>query len=161
FHVKEDWMLARRTEFQSAVCRDSCVEFFTSPAIDGRYFNFEFNCIGTLLLGYGEGRVGRIEVPWKSAGKIQISTSLPKGKAILNPAACPVDGYVVECSIPFKLFNAHAPSGRPKAGDIWMANFYKCGDELPEPHWGSWSPVKTQKPDFHRPEHFGKIVFVS
>ena len=39
------------------------------------------------------------------------------------------------------------------------ANFYKCGDETQKPHYLSWNPVKTSKPDFHRPEYFGKLIF--
>ena len=29
----------------------------------------------------------------------------------------------------------------------------------PIPHYGAWSPVGTPKPDFHRPEFFGELVF--
>ena len=36
-------------------------------------------------------------------------------------------------------------------------NFYKCGDLTATPHWGSWNPVGTGAPDFHRPEYFGKM----
>ena len=39
------------------------------------------------------------------------------------------------------------------------ANFYKCGDDLTVPHFVSWNPIKTEKPDFHRPEFFGKLKF--
>ena len=28
------------------------------------------------------------------------------------------------------------------------------------PHYLSWMPIDTPKPDFHRPEFFGKINFV-
>ena len=42
---------------------------------------------------------------------------------------------------------------------IANANFYKCGDETQKPHYLSWSPVKTSKPDFHSPEYFGKLIF--
>ena len=37
------------------------------------------------------------------------------------------------------------------------ANFYKCGDKTAHPHFLSWSPVSTEKPDFHRPEFFGEL----
>lgn len=37
------------------------------------------------------------------------------------------------------------------------ANFYKCGDGLTVPHYLSWSPIVTEKPDFHRPEFFNQI----
>jgi hypothetical protein len=39
------------------------------------------------------------------------------------------------------------------------ANFYKCGDDTTKRHYLSWNPVKTPKPDFHRPEYFGILNF--
>jgi len=38
-------------------------------------------------------------------------------------------------------------------------NVYKCGDCLPVPHFISWNPIKTENPDFHRPDFFGQINF--
>jgi hypothetical protein len=38
-------------------------------------------------------------------------------------------------------------------------NFYKCGDHLKVPHFLSWNPIKTEKPDFHLPAFFGKMRF--
>ena len=43
------------------------------------------------------------------------------------------------------------------AGQRVRANFYKCGDETPEPHFLSWNPIDTPKPDFHLPEFFGLL----
>ena len=40
------------------------------------------------------------------------------------------------------------------------ANFYKCGDKTLQPHFLSWSPIHSEKPDFHRPEDFGIINFL-
>jgi hypothetical protein len=39
------------------------------------------------------------------------------------------------------------------------ANFYKCGDDTEEPHYLSWNPVGTERPDFHQPAFFGDLVF--
>ena len=36
-------------------------------------------------------------------------------------------------------------------------NFYKCDENAGAP-FGSWAPITAPKPDFHRPEYFGKIV---
>jgi Carbohydrate-binding family 9 len=30
---------------------------------------------------------------------------------------------------------------------------------LAEPHFVAWSNIETPKPDFHRPDFFGKLVF--
>jgi len=37
-------------------------------------------------------------------------------------------------------------------GRLFKANFYKCGDELPLPHYLSWNPIYTETPDFYRPD---------
>ena len=39
------------------------------------------------------------------------------------------------------------------------ANFYKCGDKSAEEHYLSWNSIATERPDFHRPEYFGSIIF--
>ena len=40
-----------------------------------------------------------------------------------------------------------------------MGNFYKCADGTDSPHYVSWSPIKTEKPNFHCPEFFGELIF--
>ena len=55
FLCADDTIYAERTQINSSVCTDSCVEFFAMPApeLDDRYFNLEINCAGTFLLGWG------------------------------------------------------------------------------------------------------------
>ena len=50
YQVKDQYVIARAIKDQDMVCRDSCVEFFVKPAGSKYYYNFEFNCGGTLLL---------------------------------------------------------------------------------------------------------------
>src|SRR5579862_5652933 len=52
FHVRDQYVICKRTEPQSPVCKDSCVEAFLQPKPDKGYFNFEVNCGGTILLYY-------------------------------------------------------------------------------------------------------------
>ena len=54
FRVEDRYVVAKYTQFQDPVCRDSCVEFFVQPRPIGGYFNFEVNCAGTLLCYYIE-----------------------------------------------------------------------------------------------------------
>ena len=52
--VEDRYVLARRTQHQQDVYRDSCVEFFFTPGGDPGergYFNLETNCTGVKLLG--------------------------------------------------------------------------------------------------------------
>src|SRR3954470_3705377 len=54
WNVEDRFVLARRTEHQQAVCRDSCVEFFFTPGGDPKekgYFNLETSCAGVKLFG--------------------------------------------------------------------------------------------------------------
>ena len=52
FFVKDRYVKCVHTEYQSSVCKDSCVEFFVRPYGSEGYFNFEFNCVGTLLCSW-------------------------------------------------------------------------------------------------------------
>lgn len=60
-------------------------------------------------------------------------------------------------ALPIELFSLNNIT--PLSGRSVKANFYKCGDELPEPHYLSWSRVGTERPNFHTPEFFGTIYF--
>src|SRR5262245_41860808 len=50
FHVQDKHVQSVHTKYQDSVCKDSCVEFFVRPKENAGYFNFEFNCGGTMLL---------------------------------------------------------------------------------------------------------------
>ena len=50
FQVKDQYVRAVQEKDQGSVCTDSCVEFFVRPASEQKYFNFEMNCGGTMLL---------------------------------------------------------------------------------------------------------------
>ncbi|MBO6237358.1 MAG: hypothetical protein J6N50_01050, partial [Bacteroidales bacterium] len=63
--------------------------------------------------------------------------------------------WEVRLDIPAAVFGLETFDGLHARG-----NFYKCGDGLPVPHYLSWAPVGTPRPDFHRPEFFEEIVFV-
>ena len=43
----------------TAVYQATCVEFFISFDDEKTYYNFEFNCIGTMLIGYGKSKADR------------------------------------------------------------------------------------------------------
>jgi hypothetical protein len=45
-------------------------------------------------------------------------------------------------------------------GKTFRANFYKCGDMLSVPHYVTWNPVGTKKPDYHQPAYFGLLKFI-
>lgn len=164
FRVHDRDVRAAHTDYQSPVCQDSCAEFFVQPHGSKGYFNFEINPLGTLLLFYvtDPTRIGPAlkeyqPVPPDLASRIQIHGSLTKatGDSILSG---PLD-WSLQYAIPFSLFDPFVgrPT-RPSPGDRWRANFYKCGDKTPYPHWASWAPI-GEALNFHQPDRFGEIVF--
>ncbi len=152
YEVKERYVRALVTEPNGPVHNDSCVEFFCSPEGNGYYYNFEFNCIGTIHLAYGNGRHNRQPAPLHVLDKIRVGSSL--GDQPFDEKEGDLF-WTLEVHIPLSCFFHHKiKTLKDKA---LAANFYKCGDELTQPHYLSWTPVKTPNPDFHQPEYFGLV----
>ena len=144
---------------QSEVWKDNCVEWFVRPGKgpDIPYFNFEFNCLGYILLACGRGREKRQPVPIEEIARIEVRTTHHE------PVVDETEGikeWFLEAAIPVSILLDRAEGERPAAGVVWQGNFNKCTQETPVPHWGTWNPVETEHPDFHRPEFFGDILFV-
>ncbi len=155
YYVTEENILAKRTDTNSAVSRDSCVEFFFDPLGDGNYYNFEINCIGTIHLAYGPGRGNREYVDPKVIQKyIKAESSLGN-----LPFAEKKGGHTWEMTlvIPSEVMTHN--KGIVLKGLEAKSNFYKCGDDTSQRHYVTWNPVGTAKPDYHRPEYFGNLVF--
>lgn len=155
YYIKEGYFKAEKTETNQMVCEDSCVEFFVSPANDGIYYNFEFNGIGTCLLGAGTCREeSSLAHPGLISGIRRISSAgnLPvkekKGEFF----------WTITLAIPGEVFFHHEI--KEFKGRTFRANFYKCGDKLSVPHYLTWNPVETEAPDYHQPAYFGQLKFV-
>ncbi len=162
FRVEDRYVLARNTDFQSPTHKDSCVELFVKPRADRGYFNFEFNAIGTLLLGYVEkprgpdGVFGKYtEIPKDLAASIQVHASLKDTilEELPNPTV-----WTISYRLPLKLFERYTGPLAPLSGQTWRANFYKCADDSSHPHWGHWADIGDRL-DFHQPDRFGEIAF--
>ncbi|MFA5200772.1 MAG: carbohydrate-binding family 9-like protein [Bacteroidales bacterium] len=155
FRVTEEAVLATYEDDATARSwEDSCVEFFVQPSADRPdYYNFEFTCIGTCLMGRGTGRAGRYRYPVDVTSRIERHSTLGNKAFGLKKERTE---WVLTVVIPWSIFDE---CDTPVAGRTMKANFYKCGDKTPVPHFVSWSPVLTAKPDFHRPEYFGTLLF--
>ncbi|MGM9753623.1 MAG: carbohydrate-binding family 9-like protein [Candidatus Cryptobacteroides sp.] len=153
FSVEEDYSRAQAFD-AGRVWEDSCVEFFCSPnPEDGIYYNFECNCIGSLLLCAGKGRHERLAAPQAVLNSVQRFSTLEQ-KCFESTH---IDIWKMVLIIPkeaFFLHNLESLDGMHMRG-----NFYKCGDLLPQPHFLSYAPINTPKPDFHRPEFFCNLDF--
>jgi hypothetical protein len=155
YYVTENFFKAEKTESNQMVCEDSCVEFFVSPEDDGIYYNLEFNAIGTCLLGTGTDRASSRRANPDVISKIRRLTT-----AGSEPVSEKKGEYrwMITIAIPFDVFFHHQIADLK--GKVFRANFYKCGDKLTVPHYVTWNPVGTEKPDYHQPEHFGLLKFV-
>ncbi len=152
YFVAEQYVKAEYQRINDPVYKDSCVEFFIGFGDNGSYYNFEFNNIGTALVGYGAGKQNRTDLKVADIARIKTWYSIPK-------AANNSDNTKWELliQIPFDVFvYEHITS---LTGQAARANFYKCGDDLPVPHFMSWSNINHPEPNFHLPQFFGKIIF--
>ncbi len=151
YYVKEDALQAVVHHLNEPVYKDSCVEFFVSFGKEREYYNLEFNCLGSCLAAYGPERNGRKLLPGNVADKIRSGTWISTGDT--------QDGIYWELTliIPFEVFIHHQALSLNEIG--CRANFYKCGDDLPVPHFLSWNKIETDDPDFHKPEFFGNLYF--
>ncbi|MCX6329927.1 MAG: carbohydrate-binding family 9-like protein, partial [Bacteroidia bacterium] len=125
YYVTEQYFKAEKTESNQMVCEDSCVEFFVSPCDDGVYYNFEFNGIGTCLLGTGTRRENSTKTDPEIIAKIRRVASAgekpvkeTKGKF----------SWTITIAIPLDVFFHHGIE--ELKGQTFRANFYKCGDKL-------------------------------
>jgi hypothetical protein len=149
YFVNEKTIRAVNNEPNGSVWEDSCVEFFVSWDNGASYYNLEFNCIGTGLIGFGYGRENRERIGADLIKSIQTDAHIVQKES----------GYQwsMLLEIPLSVFKYHTIT--PLNGRTCRANFYKCGDKLAEPHFLSWSPITFHKPNFHLPEFFGELVF--
>ncbi|MGQ8335238.1 carbohydrate-binding family 9-like protein [Sunxiuqinia sp. A32] len=149
FSVSEDEILAKYSNHQEPVYKDSCVEFFISFEGDENYYNLEFNCLGTCLAAYGRNRNNRTSLPINLIKEIRSSTNINRQKELFN--------WSLSLRIPSKIFayNQIAKLSGLKVN----SNFYKCGDDLSKPHFLCWNNIETNEPDFHQPGFFGEIAF--
>ena len=134
------------TEPVSPVHEDSCLEFFFRREDSPNYFNFEINPNGCLRIQYGPDRFERVDLVRRDGREY---FGIRTGRT--------ADGWEAAYRIPLAFLRLFHPEHR--FGDGLLANFYKCGDKTKVRHYLCWSPIDLPKPDFHRPEFFGRLLF--
>ena len=138
-------------EFSSAVerhalwDRDVCEIFIApDPANPARYFEFEAAPTGEWVdLGIIVRPDGR-ETDWDFVSGFTTTAKLD------------CEQLTIEMRIPWS-----EAIPKPAAGDVWRVNLFRCvGPEAPE-RYLAWSPTRTPEPNFHVPEAFGELRFIS
>lgn len=154
FLVSEKSIRGAVSEDNGPVYQDSCVEFFVQVPGQDFYYNFETNCIGVMHAAKRKSRAEKAQFPADTMSRIIRYSSLPKEPFEEKFSD---DGFKwnVIIGIPFDIIGLD-PANLPEK---ITANFYKCGDNLSDPHFLSWNPIKINKPDFHRTDYFGEIEF--
>ena len=151
YFVRCNYLRAVNYKNNSPVAEDSCVEFFLQTPGSEEYWNFEFNCIGAINASHRKDRKHPIRLT-----DMELATVKRYATCGNNPFQ-ELEGifnWGLAIAIPFELIGVDV-SKRP----IEMkGNLYKCASATSMPHYLSWVPIKTDKPDFHRPEYFGKII---
>lgn len=151
FEVEEEHVRAVTMDANGPVWEDSCVEFFVANPVGEGYYNFEINCISTLLAAWRRSRTEAVHFEQELLSRVRHFGSLPRAR--IDSRGEGQRWWMVEV-IPFSLL------GLSRAPQSLRCNFYKCGDGCRRPHFLSWSPVVAPQPDFHRPECFGVIDLV-
>lgn len=159
FQVQDKNVRCLTKDINGPVYKDSAVEFFFAPDQNFplKYFNLETNCGGTPLLYYNLiPRRESKELSVEDIRKIEIVTSLPR---IIDPEIGENVTWTIEYRIPLSMLEKYASITRPQKGVEWKANFYKIAENSTNPHYITWSVVENDKPNFHMPKFFGKLVF--
>jgi len=153
YSVRGSMLRAIYSNDQEPVNEDSCVEFFCKLPDNDKYMNFEFNCIGTCK---ASKRVERNKdvTPYSKEELSMIKRFPTLGRRAFNEMEGMFD-WELTVKIPLRVMGIN-PNNLPKK---ILGNFYKCADGTDSRHFVTWSPVKTEQPDFHRPEFFGELYF--
>jgi len=141
---------ATYTEMDSAVCFDSCMEFFVIFAGE-KYLNLEANSIGTKCMGFGKKRDTRAKVNRKLKGGFDAIPEVTEDKWTLTYMLPMEQIQIFYPDVTFDTFSS---------GYEFSGNFYKTGsaDITGSEHYGMWNVVETEGPDFHQPSFFGKFI---
>lgn len=152
YHVRCLDLRAMALEDNGPVWQDSCCEFFISDPDDGTYYNFEMNCIGTLLGAKRKSREECTHFPVEELAKVIRHSTLARKQRDLSDK---IFGWSVAMVIPLGMIGID-PDNLPASV---RANFYKCADNSAHPHFLAWNRIEAPKPDFHRPDCFGELAF--
>jgi hypothetical protein len=153
YYVEEHAIMALHRNTNGPVYRDSCVEFFISFNDERSYYNLEFNCAGSCRMGYGLNRTERTAVSKGLVEKINYQVVFKTAPSTIPHTI----KWELTLVIPIIVFSQHQIESLESKS--CRVNFYKCGDDLPEPHYLSWTEMTSAAPNFHQPADFGTAYF--
>lgn len=154
FDVRENLTFARHAVDNGDVWTDSACEFYFS--FDGKsYYTVEMNCIGYMLAAYyPEPRKNVIRAGEEILSQVERISTLGREAFGIREGD---NSWSLTMVLPTSICHQH--DLKSWDGLKITANLYKCGNRPEQPHFISWQPVPTPKPDFHSPQFFKTIVF--
>ena len=150
YMTSPDEMRCEVMEDLGPVADDNCVEIFMRRPGAPRYWNFEFNFAGFLN---ASNRVTR-----PLATRLDAKQRAEVGRFVMNPTDFDLSQsfkLMMLVTIPFSLMDLEL-HGIPT---LMEANLYSLSEKVANPYYMTWSPIVEETEDFHRPEHFGYLIF--
>lgn len=139
------------TKPNAPVCFDSSMEIFLAFPEENEeinnecmYTNFEINALGTMLANYGRGREKRKRITNEHYRQTKVRTPVEESRWYLE-VLFPEDYLKTICNIK-----------KLKNGSVFYCNFYKISEDEKLLHYGCFSPIKKDYPDFYLPIFFSK-----
>jgi alpha-galactosidase len=126
--------------------RDVC-EIFVAPDAHApeRYFEFEAAPTGEWLDLAVHQMPSARETDWQYRSGMRTAARITEGHV------------TIAMRVPWAAFPR-----APQAGECWRANLFRCvGAGGPQRGYLAWQPTRTQEPNFHVPQAFGRIYFRS
>lgn len=132
------------------VCRETAMEaffqFYPEEEEHQIYLNFEANVLGTLHAKYGKSRDARKPFPAHLREACRCTCSVLE------------NGWMLRFMVPLELIEYVYGKCGVDSGTGFRCNFYKISEEQEPVHFGSFTEIKSEKPDFHLPEYFAAAV---
>lgn len=160
FNCEDSDIRATMTERDAKVWQEEAAEFFVSPDDDlSSYFEFQFsprNVVRDIRVENPHGRMegSSFHGEWDCPGL----RSATRVNGVLNDSSNPDRGWTLEVALPFTCLLGDGQ--RPKLGDMWRINFFRIYRE-PVEEFVSLSPTFVDPWEFHVPEYFAYMIFVS
>lgn len=153
WHLVSDGLRALHTTDLSPVAQDNCMELFLQVPGQDEYWNFEVNALGTLNASHRVTRPQPVRLTPQELASIKRMGS-HVGHAPFNDTTAEPYNWWVALAIPWKVMGLDAHLLPPHL----MGNLYACAGAIEKPYYISCFPIDTERPDFHRPDFFGKII---
>ncbi|MSU49362.1 MAG: hypothetical protein EXS37_09800 [Opitutus sp.] len=147
---------ARHTERDGKIAEDDCFEVMLAPNADTPhvYFNIEFNVIGGIIDNFRPDGPSKPRAPkWDAEGVLIAGTYV----GTLNDDSDVDHHWQVEVAIPWRNFAKVAKQIPPRPGTVMNLNLNRQGGKT-NFQYSQWSRADTDKPSFHTPDRFGRVV---